>query len=325
MFDWTAPRVWDRASDGEGPEPLREDELAYLISFAKRALWAPPEVRRRIQEAGVNITPATFYSDVPLVDEVVGSFEYRGDSPPYPDLFDLDRMRAALEVLLPYSEEFDPPLDGDLAAPVEYFWRNPAFSYNDAMTYWCVLRHVQPDHVVEIGSGYSTLVADAALRANGGGSLTIVEPYPKDFLRDLPTVRRLVEQPVQDLPVGELVGLVDAADVLFIDSTHTVKIGSDCLYLYLTLLPRLSEPVLAHSHDIYLPFAVPQDHALERHVYWTEQYLLAALLLNDPGASVLYGSKYGKVYLPTELRAMMHGRQDTGGGSLWYGLNGAGL
>lgn len=325
MFDPSAPRLWDRESDDDGPEPLREDEFAYLISFAKRALWSPPDVRRRIQDHGINITPANFYSEVPLVTDIEGSFEYDMDPPPYVDLFDHDRVARTMEHLAPHAEEFAPPRRADPDDPTQFHWDNPAFSRLDAMAYYCMLRHLQPNRVVEIGAGWSTLVADMALRANGTGTITVIEPYPKDFLEGLPSVERLVRRPVQDFPVQELVDLVDGSDVLFIDSTHTVKIGSDCLYIYLQLLPRLQEPVVAHSHDVFLPFGMPRRHALDRHVYWTEQYLLAALLHGDPGASVLFGSMYAREYLQDEARAMMHGRETAGGGSLWYALNGAEL
>lgn len=183
-----------------------------------------------------------------------------------------------------------------------------------------MLRELRPTKVVEIGSGYSTLVADMALRANGFGELILIEPYPKDFLRTLATVSELIERPVQNIPEAELVELINGCQVWFIDSTHTVKTGSDCLYIYLKIMPQVSSDVLCHSHDIYLPYAMPAKLALEKNVFWTEQYLLQAYLLDNPKAQVVFGSAYLYRDMP-ELSASFMGGRAGGGGSIWYRLN----
>src|SRR5690606_29720058 len=270
------------------------------------------------------IVPANFYSTVPLVDDVRDSFEYRAaECGPYeePGVFDVERMRAFLAEIRAYGEEFEAPVDGDRDAPEDFFWSNPAFSYTDALAYYCVLRHAQPDQVLEIGSGFSTLVADRALRRNGHGRIVSIEPFPKPFLRRLPTVASIVERRVQDLPLDELLELVEGSGVWFIDSTHTVKCGSDCLYIYLKAMPRVTRELLVHSHDVFLPFAPPQSLALDKQIYWTEQYLLHAFLLNNPRAEVLFGSAWALARLRPEIEAWMAGRYPPGGGSLWYRLN----
>jgi hypothetical protein len=105
--------------------------------------------------------------------------------------------------------------------------------------------------------------------------------------------------------------------VLFIDSTHTVKTGGDCVHIYLRLLPALRREVLVHAHDIFLPHGMPRDW-LMRHYYWTEQYLLLALLTDNPRARVLYGSAYHERYNPGPLTELMGGKYGAGGGSLWF-------
>ena len=309
------------------PAPLTPEELRTLIGLAKRALWAGPDVHRAMQEQGVHLSPANFYASIPRVSDVTASFEYRADQlargGPYalPGLFDREHIAGFLADVAPYAEEFDPPLDGDPAEPSGFFWKNPAFSFLDAMTYYCVLRAKRPERVVEVGAGFSTLVADQALRANGRGGIVVVEPYPKPFLRALPTVERIIEAPVQQIPESDLVALVDSCQVWFIDSTHTVKCGSDCLYLYLKVMPRVTSSVLCHSHDIYLPFAMPAQLALQRNIFWTEQYLLLAYLLDNPKADVVLGSAYLHRQMPEAAADLMHGRYPPGGASLWYRLN----
>ncbi len=302
--------------------PLSDDELRMLTGLARRAVWAAPDTRAALQAARINVTPANFYASIPSLDELDAAFEYRPDEPePFNGgLFDAGRMEAEIAALVPFAAEFDPPAEGDAADPAGFFWRNPAFSYADAMAYYAMIRRHRPEHVVEIGSGFSTLVADRALRDNGTGRLTLIEPYPKPFLRGLATVRDIIAEPVQNIPVARLAEMVDAAGFWFIDSTHTVKTGSDCLWIYLKVMPALTREVIVHSHDIYLPFGMPRALARDKHIYWTEQHLLYAYLLGNPRAEVLFSSAYADRALPEATARLMQGRWRGGGGSLWYRL-----
>ena len=304
---------------------LTEQELDILVKLSKKVLWSDPEIRRKIQKHGVNIVPANFYSQIPLIDDINESFEYRNEGSEVYNagVFDKDSIETFIEELSVYGEEFSPPMEGDRENPQGYFWKNPAFSYSDAMSYYCVLRHFKPEHILEIGSGYSTLVANEALKRNGHGRLTLIEPYPKEFLKNLESVDSIIESFVQDIAVKDLVELIESTSVWFIDSTHTVKIGSDCLYIYLKVMPEIKKDIIVHTHDIYLPFGMPRENALDRHIYWTEQHLLYAYLLDNPKTEVLFGSAYAKATLPDALTKLMAGKYPGGGGSIWYKLNGA--
>jgi hypothetical protein len=99
-----------------------------------------------------------------------------------------------------------------------------------------------------------------------------------------------------------------------------VKAGSDCLHLYLRILPHLTSKVTVHAHDIYLPFPQPRRHA-EQQIYWTEQYLLYAYLLQNPIAKVVFGSRHHHAYNRAGLEKLMRGRYPSGGGSFWFNLN----
>jgi len=309
-----------------GTDPLSESEFTQLVRLAQRVLWTKDrELKRRIQAHDFQIVPSNFYSEIPTVEDVENSFEYsdtqRG---PFhsPEVFRPKVMDEFLDLMTPYAEEFRPPLEGDPKNPTGYFWNNPAFSYSDAMMYYCIIRHVRPKKILEVGSGFSTLVAQEALRKNGEGSVTIIEPYPMEFLRGLSCVERLIQKKVQDIPVDELVSEVERADIWFIDSTHTVKNGSDCLYLYLKVMPEISRELYVHSHDIHLPFPFPETDLLERNVTWTEQYLLYAYLLDNPKAEVLFGSRYAAHFIGDALARLMGDKYPGGGASFWYSIDG---
>jgi len=302
---------------------LSEKELATLIRLSKKVLWSDISTRKKLQEHKVNVVPANFYSNIPLIEDVENSFEYKeGNDEIYNiDIFDQDVISGFIEEMSTYAAEFNPVIESENAAENRYFWNNSQFSYSDAMSYYCVIRHFKPDHILEIGAGFSTLVANEALLKNGKGKITIIEPYPRDFLAKLECVDNIIESFVQDIPVDELVSLVDSVDIWFIDSTHTVKVGSDCLYIYLLIMPRLSKDIIVHAHDIFLPYAFPKNKALDKHIYWTEQYLLYAYMLDNPRVEVLFGSAYANKKLNAPLKKLMDGKYPSGGASIWFKLS----
>lgn len=284
-----------------------------------RKLWGSPAFHRATQAVGVNLVPVNFYSNVPSVAEIEDSFEYKGDAPPYLDskAFDEQRLRTTLEMLIPYAVDFNPDIDGDEATCANgFFWKNSQFSWSDAMAYHAFLRALQPANVVEIGGGFSSLIARQALQLNGRGKVTCIEPFPRPFLRDQPDIA-LRQKPIQDVSSDDLNAILQDGDVLFIDSTHTVKSGSDCLHIYLRLLPKLERNVYIHVHDIFLPFAMPKEWLLRKRIFWTEQYLLLAWLLGNPNAKLIYGSNYHSHFNTELLDRLMRGRYGAGGSSVW--------
>lgn len=312
-----------RKPDSTGP--LDDDEFSTLISLAKRVLWADRETKRRIQSHKLNITPMNFYSNLPSVEDVESSFEFEGidrvqGSYNSPSVFNLEETAAFLAAIEVYADEFDPPEKEISGQSAHFYWNNNSFSFMDAMSYYCILRHMKPKRVLEIGSGNSTIVADMALRKNGFGEMTLIEPYPLEYLGNLESVVSIRKSFIQAVEISELLAMVDSAEILFIDSTHTVKVGSDCLYIYLKLLPQISKSILVHSHDIALPYALPPAKT-DKHIYWTEQYLLYAYLLDNPKTKVLTGSYYAQRQLPEISQRLMRGRYNDGGGSIWYSLD----
>ncbi len=165
----------------------------------------------------------------------------------------------------------------------------PGYPSFDARTLYYTLREEKPRRYLEIGSGLSTYYASLAARKNAeeGSPLTItcVEPYPFDALRTLPDFE-LVEGFVQDVPLERFEAL-QAGDVLFIDSSHALKIDSDVAFLFLEALPRVKPGVIVHIHDVHFPWngPYPADTWLfgERWpVYWNEAMVVQTFLaFND--------------------------------------------
>jgi hypothetical protein len=287
-------------------------------------LWSDLETRRRIQKRGINVVPANFYSEVPTIEELDRSFEYQGrDNPPYPLDVDEQALRREIESLMPFADEFSPPATADgLADGERYSWDRKLFTYCDAMAYYCYVRKLKPRTILEFGSGYSTLVAIEAAKANGGGKIICVEPFPREFLKHKPEIELKV-QPAQSVSAEYLNDTLQDGDILFIDSTHTVKAGSDCLHLYLRLLPKLRHDVTVHVHDIFLPFALPKAFMLKNQIYWTEQYLLLAAIQDNPKVRILFPNQHDQWKHPDLLKKLMAGKHEVGGRSFWFEYRGA--
>ncbi len=127
----------------------------------------------------------------------------------------------------------------------------------------------------------------------GAIACSFVEPYPellRSLLRDGDDSRiTIVPRALQTVEVEEFERL-EANDLLFIDSTHVAKIGSDVNYLFFEVLPRLAPGVYVHLHDIFYPFEYPREWVLEGRA-WSEAYLLRAFLtLNRSYEIVLFNT-----------------------------------
>lgn len=170
----------------------------------------------------------------------------------------------------------------------------PGYPYVDARTLFYVLREHRPARYLEVGSGLSTYYATLAARQNAAEGeplqITCIEPYPFEALQALDGID-LVQGFVQDVPVERFEQL-EAGDVLFIDSSHALKIDSDVAYLFLEVLPRVKPGVLVHIHDVPFPYNVPYptDTWLfgERWpVYWNEAMLVQSFLAFNSSFEIL--------------------------------------
>jgi Methyltransferase domain len=269
-----------------------------MTSVARRvknsSVFFPTIVRgfRILQRLGITLTPNHFYWPVPDMTELEQRDWPTYATPPGCDFRLADQLELARHFAARYIPELrwssQPTADG-------YHYHNGYFESCDAEVAYGMVRHWKPRRIIEIGSGYSTRVMAQALRANlqqdgVAGELITVDPYPERLpengLRDMVTV---VAEPVQRLDIG-LFEVLRGDDILFIDSSHVVSVGSDVVREYLQILPRLNPGVLVHVHDIFLPADYPRHAVLENLWFWSEQYLLQAFLAFNPEFEVLWSA-----------------------------------
>jgi predicted O-methyltransferase YrrM len=202
---------------------------------------------------------------------------------------------------------------------------NGSFESVDAEMTYAMVRDAKPRHIVEIGSGFSSIVMLRAVESNGNqGSaqavISVYDPYPRDFIVKLQDEHRIVltRKEIQRIPVDTFQHL-EANDILFIDSSHVLRIDSDVQYEYLEILPRLPPGVLVHIHDIFLPRRnYPKQVVMDRHDFWNEQYLVQAFLAFNRAYEVLLSASYLHYAHPELLQAAVPSyRAGVWPGSLW--------
>jgi len=176
-----------------------------------------------------------------------------------------------------------------------YYTENNSFSFGCAAALHCILRANKPRRVIEVGSGNSSKVIASALALNEAEDApceyVIIDPYPGDFVRNGGAkAGKVVAQRVETTAPDRFARL-GHNDLLFIDSGHTVRIGSDVNFLFLDVLPRLAPGVVVHIHDINLPYEYPRVYFTNPRfrVFWTEAYLLQAFLSLNREFEVLLG------------------------------------
>ena len=268
--------------------------------------------------------PGHFYSPIVDSEDVLARSANIWDvhETPHGIAFDATKHLEILSVWFPeFISEYDYPDTGSAESPTTFFSLNDQFSWLDARTLYVFLRKLRPARVVEVGSGFSSLlIADVVTRfLKGKCNFVCVEPYPRAFLmKGVQGVSRLVQQRVEDVNLVEFTCL-ERGDILFIDSSHVAKTGSDVLFLFFKVLPILKSGVLVHIHDIFLPTDYPKEWVIDQNRSWNEQYLLQALLMYSTRFKVLFGSAYaalvhGDAVVNALARPDGHGMS---GGSFW--------
>jgi hypothetical protein len=193
---------------------------------------------------------------------------------------------------------------------------NDYFSGLDAVVYYSLIRHLKPRRIIEIGGGYSTRIAGKALAANQSGRLTCIEPFP-ERLNGSSLGIELITKRVEEIDVSFFSSL-KANDILFIDSSHTVKFGSDVCYEFLEILPSLKRGVWVHVHDIFFPHDYPAEWLLKRRLALNEQYLLEAFLAFNREFEVALANYWLALDHVPAVNRLFASAGPTGSSSFWF-------
>jgi predicted O-methyltransferase YrrM len=271
---------------------------------------------------GYYVLPRHFYEPLPAKVDIARTVDARSMLPGL-DLVP-DCQLALLDDLRNWKHEYDAlPRTADESDDGFYF-ENTFFGSVDAEVLYALIRNVRPARIFEVGSGFSTAISARACRANMIDTgqpceLVAIEPYPVDALAGVEGLSRLIRKRVQDVPL-ELFAELEANDILFIDSSHAVVTGGDVCWELLEIVPRVAPGVFVHVHDIFLPAEYPQKWLKEDHYFWTEQYLLQALLAFNNAYEVVWAGHFMHLEHPEMLRDAFasYGRTVAAPGSFWF-------
>nr|WP_239028479.1 class I SAM-dependent methyltransferase [Pseudonocardia acidicola] len=210
--------------------------------------------------------------------------------------------------------------DAETGPDLRYRPGNDFFGWTDSQLWYALLRRWRPRQVIEVGSGWSSaLLLDTVDRHDLETAITCIEPYPERLhalMRPTDHARvTLLAQRAQDVDPAVLTAL-RPGDVLFIDSSHVSKVGSDVNHLFFEVLPRLARGVHVHVHDIAYPFEYPQEWIVEGRA-WNEAYLLRAFLIQNDRWRITLWPSLLHLRHPDLMTAALHPATPVDGGSLW--------
>lgn len=254
---------------------------------------------------GVEIVPDHFYYPVPNIKKLPNGFFEKQYSCIGIDWRIADQLNQ-INTLKEYIYEL--PVDFGLKM----------ISALDCSIYYALIRYYKPKKIVEVGCGETTRIAAKACLKNGRQhpcKLVGIEPYPSpEISKGFAGFSRLIQKEVQHVELKEFTD----CDILFIDSSHVVKAGSDVVTEILEILPRLKKGTLVHFHDIFMPKEYIRwfpDHRL----FFTEQYLLQAFLMYNNSFRVFWASNYMMINQKKRLEILFekHMQQDYPVSSFW--------
>jgi Methyltransferase domain len=278
------------------------------------------------ERMGIHVTPVHFYEPVPDTRALQPEVWSRTSELVGVELEEERQLRLLADFYDRFKTECDAlPLE-PTGNPRDFHYRNDTFGWVDAAIHYCILRYFKPRRICEIGSGFSTLLTLRALEATRAENphyqcdVLTIDPFPSDALKAATSdAVRFRETEVQRVSTTEFENL-RAGDVLFIDSSHVLKTGSDVQWEYLEILPRLAPGVLVHAHDIFLPREYPERWIREKRRFWNEQYLLQAFLSFNSAFEVLLSAALLHHRHPEVLArtfAIYHSSHESPG-SFWF-------
>jgi Methyltransferase domain len=315
----SAPAALREIADEARRRNIDVAELSQFVAAVIPMCLRNPQFRELFQNwerHGFHVTPARFNQPIPDTQSLPETLWSRPS-----ELVGIDMNEATqlnlLESFSKFREENQQFSTAKTQEHNRFYLGNGLFDGVDALVAYCMIRHFQPRLIIEVGSGFSSLVLGQAVEKNKNSGLICIEPFPREFLREgFPGLQSLIEKKVQGIGLEFFSQLV-SGDILFIDSSHTVKIGSDVNYLFLEVLPRLNPGVIVHVHDIFLPFEYRRDWVMNEFRFWTEQYLLQAFLTFNCEFDVLLANYYLSHYHQEQLQAAFPDLPRWIGGSFW--------
>jgi hypothetical protein len=261
------------------------------------------------EKIGVHVLPKSFYSPVQDYRWLEEHKAFWADPSPLIGIdWDVEQQLAWLnETCAPYYPEVSGLGFFNESAAREW---GPGFGPIESQVLHCFIRSKAPARVIEIGSGQSTVCMLHASQLNAregrpASQITCIEPFPRKTLRHLDGIS-LLEQPCQTVPIT-VYSQLHAGDLLFIDSSHAVKVGSDVIRIFLEIIPSLPAGVFIHIHDINFPYLYNRSTLSPYFMQNSQETALLAALLTENKHLAVLGSLSALHYDRThEMKSLLN-------------------
>jgi hypothetical protein len=271
------------------------------------------------QRLGWDILPRHFYSGIPEIRELRRSESWKRPSSM------IGVAGADIESQLSFLRRCClPPLPdrlrrGGIYENACHENGEPGYGPVEAEFLFCFITTRRPNRIVQIGCGVSTaVILLAAKEANYTPQVICVDPFPTGYLTRTAEHKliALIPKPAQEVDLKLLTGL-DAGDLLFVDSTHAVRPGSEVNRIILEVLPRLPSGSFVHFHDICFPYDY-QPSVLNTIFFSGESTLLHAFLIDNQRYSIALSLSMLHHACPQQMQSLLPNYRPT---VMHYGLD----
>ena len=289
------------------------DQLPYIRTLSKE-----------LQVYKTHYPPGHYYS--PIVDKIKVRakeneiFTINSNRIEGLELFENNQFRLLSELSDYYNSV---PFKDEKTENMRYYFKNEFYSYSDAIFLHLIIRYFKPKSIIEIGSGFSSAVMldTNEIFFNKSINLTFIDPYPERLFslckdHEKQTIK-VLNLDLQDVDIDVFDNLQEN-DILFVDSTHVSKTGSDVNKIIFDILPRLNKGVLIHFHDIFYPFEYPKAWVINWSEFgWNEDYILKAFLMYNNQFKIIMFNTFMEHFHKDWFLQNMPNCLKNEGGSLW--------
>lgn len=263
-----------------------------------------------------------FYSPIVLVDQIEKRSDKIWENSEKEGIKGIDLNTEQQISLLNQLSVFytELPFKDEKQDGIRYNYINNYYSYTDAITLYLMIRYRKPKRIIEIGSGFSSAVMldTNELFFDSQINLTFIEPFPErlhSLLKESDKKKvTIIANEVQFVSI-DIFEQLESGDILFIDSSHVAKTGSDVNFIIFEILTVLKKGVIVHFHDIFYPFEYPKNWVLKG-MNWNENYFLKSFLLYNKQFKIMLFSHYLHV-LHSNSFSKMSLCYKNWGGNLW--------
>src|SRR5262249_50164805 len=140
------------------------------------------ELFRLWEKHGFHVTPVHFYQPIPDTQSLPETLWSHPSELAGIDMKDAMQLDLLQNHFRKFQQEYERFPTNPTEGQTQFYLGNGLFDGVDALVAYCMVRHFQPRLIVEVGSGFSSLLLVQAFAKNDSSELICIEPFPREFL-----------------------------------------------------------------------------------------------------------------------------------------------